>query len=145
MGTIALSTRARTRKAKYPHRFFGRTIEARVQELCDEGKFSGARGAARFLDYEEQRLSDWKGGHALPKTQEDVDRLTRLGLDNDALVELVVMDRLDLWRQSEEMSATKLVALAKRLLAATRGGLTPVPGTTSGAKRKQKADEMGSR
>lgn len=102
-----------TRRApSYELRFLGRHLEQVVEEALQEQEFGSAAEIARSLRVDPSTLHRWIKGDAHPRTEEDWERLTRLGLDEGLLRRLQLLDKLDAWRRDHGLAIGDLVSLA---------------------------------
>lgn len=113
----------RSRKATYRSRFLGRQLEASVQILLAQGKFSSEAEFARSLGREPSTFNRWVNGFSHPRSDEDWRVLTRLRVNSGFLRRLELLDKLDAWRDDMGMTVEELVTLAVQVQNQKHGGV----------------------
>jgi len=113
----------RSRKATYRGRFLGRQLEAAVSSLLAEGKVSSEAEVARSLGRDPSTFNRWVNGFSHPRTDEDWQVLTQLGVSSSFLRRLELLDKLDAWREDMGLSVEELVTLAVQVQNQKHGGV----------------------
>ncbi len=111
-----------SRKAAYPYRFLGRRLEAAVRRELAEGTRSSEAEVARWLGTEASTFNRWVNGYSHPRSDEDWERLTNLGLNRGFLQRLQWLDKLDAWRRDQGMNLEDVAALGVQILTEKTGG-----------------------
>lgn len=114
--------RAKTnRKAAYPFRFVGRYLAGAVQQRLEERTHASEADVARWLDIDPSTFNRWINGHAHPRTREDWEKLTELGLPPEVLRRLELLDKLDAWRRDVGITLEEMASLGVQILAERAG------------------------
>ena len=104
------------RGVAYPKRHLGRWLENAVKRKIDESsELNSASAVSRWLGHAEvTRMNKWIKGRLLP-TREDYPALSRLGLSEERIHELVALDRMDALAQDEVLDDEALYKTAASL------------------------------
>ncbi len=115
---------AMARGVAYPNRHLGKRLQEALQALIPKSVGLDSQSAvARWLGLNgRSKFNGWIKGRILPSTDEDVQRLTRLGLSEEEVRDLINLDRLDAFAIDAGMSPEKLVLLAANV--ARAGGVS---------------------
>lgn len=107
---------SRARGCPYPERHLGRWLEKALKRKIDESsELNSAAAVSRWLGHAEPtRMNKWVKGRLLPKS-EDYPDLSRLGLSEERIHELVVLDRMDALAHDEELDDEALLKTAARI------------------------------
>lgn len=109
------------RTSPYPLNFLGRHIAQAMEKRIEQGEYSSAAEVARALGVDPSTFNRWVHGHAHPGTPEDWRRLTKLGLGEEFLRRLQLLDKLDAWRRDHDLSIEQLVNFAIQIQADQSG------------------------
>ena len=111
------------RGVPYPARHLGRWLTNAVQRKIDESSGPDSASAiSRWLGHKEPtRMNKWVKGRLLPKP-EDYPALSRLGLSEEQIHELVARDRLAALAHDEELDDAALLKTAASI--AHLGGMS---------------------
>jgi len=109
------------RKAAYPLRFVGRYLAGAVQRRLEERTHASEADVARWLDIDPSTFNRWINGHAHPRTEEDWEKLTELGLPREVLRRLELLDKLDAWRRDLGLTLEEVASLGVQILAERAG------------------------
>ena len=93
-----------------------------IQARIDDGRFASEAAVARGLEIEPSTFNRWINGYAHPRTEQDWEQLTELGLDREFLRRLQMLDKLDAWRRDVGLSADEVANLGVQVLTAEAGG-----------------------
>lgn len=114
---------SRARGCPYPERHFGRWLQRAVRRKIEESSgLDSAAAISRWLGHgEPTRMNKWVKGRLLPKP-EDYPALSRLGLSEEQIHELVAHDRLEALAHDEELDDAALLKTAASI--AHLGGMS---------------------
>ena len=110
-----------SRKAAYPYRFLGRRLDAAVRRLVAERTYTSEADVARWLETEASTFNRWVNGYSHPKSDEDWEKLTKLGFNLGFLRRLQWLDKLDAWRRDQQMSLEDVAGLGVQILSEKTG------------------------
>lgn len=107
---------SRGRGIPYPQRHLGRWLEKAVErKIANSSELNSASAISRWLGHPEvTRMNKWIKGRLLP-TREDYPDLARLGLPEERIHELVVLDRMNALAYDEELDDEALMRTAANL------------------------------
>ena len=111
----------RIRRAAYPLRFVGRSLEAAVGRRLEDRTHASEADVGRWLEIEPSTFNRWINGHAHPRTEDDWVKLTELGLPREVLRRLELLDKLDAWRRDLGLSLEDVASLGVQILSERSG------------------------